>query len=50
MLNSVAAKAKKSKLENTMSKQVLVIFFVQIVLCSFAASFYIHTTYSNQVF
>lgn len=40
MLNSVKARPKKSKVERMMSLQIIIIFFVQVVLCLFCAIYY----------
>ena len=37
MLNSVKARAKSSQLEYSMNKLIVVVFFVQLVICMFAA-------------
>jgi phospholipid-transporting ATPase len=40
MLNSVPARAKRSKLENHMSKQIMIVFVVQILICVFCSAYY----------
>lgn len=40
MMNNFNARAKKSHLEQTMGSQIILIFFVQIILCFFCALYY----------
>lgn len=40
MLNSPKSRAKASKLETQMNRQVIYIFFLQLVICTFAATYY----------
>jgi len=47
MLNSVNAKPKQSNLEKTMSKEILIIFFVQCFLCLGSGLYYSLWTSNN---
>ena len=49
MLNSVKARPKKSKIEVMMGRQIVIIFFVQILLCIFCAAYYSIWFESNEV-